>query len=315
MYKQRDWSVSYHCIQQISCRRLIHDRLEMTPMHDAVGLVFELFCTPTHRSFAKRFTNNVLESLRILEDQCENINTVYEDLVQYRYRYFFFVPKIPVHILFIGFEHLLSRHAANAWRLLFAILKIPLFRPSQEAAEIMKLCLQKGLDPNFTTQGLTGPLLMCAIVEMGRSKGELCPTEVMEAEYCESSGGKKRDMLPETTESPLWAVVKTLVEAGADIYHINSGDFDVATDWTHIRDLWWYADDCGVLLEWEAALEECGIVHDEAYKEGERRVKQAFKLRGARRTGVDEEYFALPSFAGLRRRVRCWKNREHDEGP
>ncbi|KAF2794643.1 hypothetical protein K505DRAFT_336751 [Melanomma pulvis-pyrius CBS 109.77] len=179
----------------------------------------------------------------------------------------------------------------------------------------MKLCLQKGLDPNFTTQGLTGSLLMCAIVEMGRTKGELIPTEDTEAEYCASSGEKIKDMLPETTESPLWAVVKTLVEAGADIFHMNSSDFDIATDWTHIRDLWWYADDGGVLLEWEAALEECGIVHDEAYKVGKRRVKQAFRLRGARRTGVDEEHFALPSFAGLRRRACCWKNREHDEGP
>lgn len=98
-------------------------------------------------------------------------------------------------------------------------------------------------------------------------------------------------------------VVQTLVQCGADIYWINPKYFDHAFEWLELMTPSMYACGLGLLGEWYAALQECGLDPVQVIIEDEKRRREAFRLRGAKRTGIDEEALDLPSFTGLRRRI------------
>jgi len=92
----------------------------------------------------------------------------------------------------------------------------------------------------------------------------------------------------------------SLVQHGANIYWSEAENFEKASDWHELRSLWVNTIGWDVEAEWFRALEENDTDVDEYRWEDIRRRKQAMRLRGATRSGVDERVLDLPSISGLR---------------
>lgn len=240
-----------------------------------------------------------------------------------------------------------SKYNMDPWELLFSAWPISLVSPTQTAFDVIQLSLQKGLDPNMRTEVEDVPLLFRAIDHMADrkvglnseqdsvqamdvgSKGEssdatsqLASTFEIKNEGTESVVMKDEEVVTryicqETDtkglEVPLWCIVEALVKGGANIYDQAAGSVEIARYWHEIltptKYIWetrWE-----VLKEWDFVLRECELNPSEVLIENMQRCKQAIRLRGATRTGFDEESLALPSTSGLRCRVCGWKLCQH----
>jgi hypothetical protein len=218
--------------------------------------------------------------------------------------------------LFIDF--LASERVEDAWRWLLQIFGHSMFRPSEQSQNFLRSAIRIGLGPNRHTEvriiheiaheksihdTYGTPILTQAICAMGEAKEREISKEangIAEEVSQENDVEVNRDG---TETLPLWCIVSTLIEAGADIYYTDSEDFDGPSSWLSIWTPWDRASQYDVLNEWEAALRECGLDPTEVLREDVQRCKQALRLHGATRTGVDEEMLALPSAAGLRCRI------------
>jgi hypothetical protein len=218
--------------------------------------------------------------------------------------------------LFIDF--LASERVEDIWRWLLQIFGRSMYQPSDRRRDFLRSAIRIGLGPNrhaeiyITTKSIhkksihdiySFPILIEAIHAM---------VEAKEREISKEANGIAEEVSQEndvevnrdgTKTLSLWCIVSTLIEAGADIYYMDSKKFDGPSSWSSIWTLWNWASRYDVLNEWEAALRECGLNPDEVLREDVQRRKQAFRLHGATRTGVDEEMLALPSAAGLRCRI------------
>jgi hypothetical protein len=220
-----------------------------------------------------------------------------------------------VESLTLFFDFLASAHVKDPWRWLF--FDCSWSRPSEQSRNFLRSAIRLGLGPNrhteihITTKSIHKdsihdtfgvPILKDAMYAMCKAKKEVSKEayQVSEEVSEENNLGVNRDGIKPL---PLWCLVSTLIEAGADIHYMDSEKFDGPSSWVSIRtpSLWAFKYD--VKPEWEAALRECGLDPTEVLREDVQRCKQAFRLHGAKRTGVDEEMLALPSAAGLRCRI------------
>jgi hypothetical protein len=218
--------------------------------------------------------------------------------------------------LFVDF--LASEHVDDLWRWLLRVPYSTMYRPTDRCRDFLRSAIRIGLGPNrhaekrITTKNIHKkyihdtygiPILTEAIRAMCKAKEREISKEangIAEEVSQENNIEVNRDGI-ETL--PLWCIVSTLIEAGADIYYMDSEEFDGPSSWSSIWTPCGWASQYDVLSEWEAALRECGLNPDEVAQEDAQRCKQAFRLHGATRTGVDEEMLALPSAAGLRCRI------------
>ena len=286
-------------------------------------------------SVVNQFKQHHRQISTLLKDHSGNLVDIFEHILSERPRCFRNLRRKPYGMVdsgFIaavlkGFEDVLIGQAANAWQLLFE--QIALCHPTQRYLTILKMHLHKGLNPNFSSFRYASPLLIRAMVRLRLWKDELATERKCGNKDCDAATrtGINRtsdkcvvDKFPNANnkpvqdqgdievvgthhnEVPLWCILTALIKAGADIYYTMPRDFDCATDWSNIKTLWTYANYLDVLSEWDAALQECGIDPNEARREVEQRVRNTMRLRGAKRTGVDEEDVTLPSFTGLRHR-------------
>jgi hypothetical protein len=110
-------------------------------------------------------------------------------------------------------------------------------------------------------------------------------------------------------------IVTQLIQHGADIHYIYPQSLDRASRWNDIITLWHSADGRDFERGWFDALQDAGVDVDQYCWEDMRRTKQAIRLHGATRSGVDEQVLELPSISGLRCRP-CHRTfcREHNRG-
>jgi hypothetical protein len=223
-----------------------------------------------------------------------------------------------IESLTLVMDFLASERVEDAWRWLLQRFGRSMFRPSEQSQNFLRSAIRTGLGPNRhigyrtitkTTHNkdrehhYSVPLLGTALFMMSQEKKE---ETYKEANTISEKVSQENDVQVNkdgTLTLPLWCIISTLIEAGADIYYMYSEKFDGPSSWLSICTLWDWASQHDVLNEWEAALRECGLNPDEVLREDVQRCKQAFRLHGATRTGVDEEILALPSAAGLRCRI------------
>jgi hypothetical protein len=179
---------------------------------------------------------------------------------------------------------LIVRHSGDGWFVL-CHLAAYVFSPTTESSLLLQTMLQTGLSPNLELlYGLkddrcTIPLLyhaMHMVVEQTRL-------------------GYKED---------IDCIISLLVEHGANIHYILPETFDGATKWYDLATLRTLAYNQELETVWFHGLHDAGVDVEEYHWEDIRRRKQAIRLRGATRSGVDEQVLELPSISGLRCR-RC----------
>ncbi|KAJ5026189.1 hypothetical protein PSV08DRAFT_402501 [Bipolaris maydis] len=107
------------------------------------------------------------------------------------------------------------------------------------------------------------------------------------------------NLFPETVLNVVFLIV-----LGADIYFTKPGSFDGAEHWTDLITYCQKAMEIRCFHGWRLALEWSRLDPDHVFLEDQRRRKQAFRLRGATRSGIDESVLDPPSINGLRCR-RC----------
>jgi hypothetical protein len=95
-----------------------------------------------------------------------------------------------------------------------------------------------------------------------------------------------------------------LIMLGAEIHAIEPCSFDRAESWSELISHCENAMEMWLFHDWRLALEWSRLDPDHVFLEDQRRRKQAFRLRGATRSGVDETVLDSPSIDGLRCR-RC----------
>jgi hypothetical protein len=95
-------------------------------------------------------------------------------------------------------------------------------------------------------------------------------------------------------------IISLLVEHGANVHYIFPDQLDTASSWRDLSTLWKLALRAEFETGWLNALQDAGVDVDEYRWEDIRRRKQAIRLRGATRSGVDERVLELPSISGLR---------------
>lgn len=98
--------------------------------------------------------------------------------------------------------------------------------------------------------------------------------------------------------------IVSLIVGGADIHYIYPRFFDRMTRWSGLLTPSRFALCVGVFDDWRLALASSGRDPDDVFLEDDWRRKQAFRLRGATRTGIDEAILDPPPMSGLRCR-RC----------
>jgi hypothetical protein len=209
--------------------------------------------------------------------------------------------------------------AEDVWRLVLWHWPYSLMRPTPDAAIFLQVCLQKGLSPNLTTPEDRKPLLFRALAVMSLEKKWRAERKTMSnGDSGEYQGRQSIHANVSENEIPiidgvnegqldyeLTGIVELLIKAGADIYYQEQWCFDTAEPGNF--SIWQPSDVAfrlGVLNEWHTALRNCGFDSDEIDYEGTRRDREAVRLRGVKRTGIDESVLSLPSYRGLRCR-RC----------
>jgi hypothetical protein len=189
---------------------------------------------------------------------------------------------------------LILRHSSDGWFVLCHLTSYVL-NPTIESTVLLQTMLHSGLSPNLELlcflrgYQFSRPLLyhaICRAVEktrLGYKEGIDC-------------------------------IVSLIVEYGANIHYILPETFDGATKWYDLATLWTLAYNQEFETVWFNGLHGVGADVDEYQWEDIRRRKQAIRLRGATRSGVDEQVLELPSISGLRCR-KCRKYcKKHNRG-
>jgi hypothetical protein len=223
-----------------------------------------------------------------------------------------------IESLTLFMDFLASEHVDDPWRWILRLYYRAVYRPSDRCRDFLRSAIRLGLGPNrhaekriitknihkkyiYDTRGI--PILTEAIRAMGEAKEIEISKEANEIAEEVSQKNDVEVSKDGIEPLPLWCIVSTLIEAGADIYYMDSERFDNPSSWLSIWTPWYWASHYGVEPEWKAALRECGLDPTKVLREDVQRCKQALRLHGATRTGVDEEMLALPSAAGLRCRI------------
>ncbi|CAO2654084.1 Nn.00g108170.m01.CDS01 [Neocucurbitaria sp. VM-36] len=191
-------------------------------------------------------------------------------------------------------------HSETAWHNYFNWV-IGWTLPTRGASETIKLSLDRGLNPNISTQNSYSLLLEAFATMAPFVKSDL--QNYRNDQTPKDADRHLKDMVdldlyvlrPEAPQeasqalkfAEYWCIITTLVRGGADIFVIEPDSLDVA-----------------MTFQWESALREYGLVPEDVYQEDIQRRKQAIRLRGATRTGIDEGALDLPSRSGLRCRKR-----------
>jgi hypothetical protein len=184
---------------------------------------------------------------------------------------------------------LVLRQSGDGWFVLCHLMSYVL-DPTTESSLLLQHMLQTGLSPNLELlcghkdHRCTIPLLYHAIHRVAE----------------QTRLGYKEDIN---------CIISLLVEHGANIHYILPETFDGATKWYDLAVLWTLAYNQEFETVWFNALHGVGVDVDEYQWEDIRRRKQAIRLRGATRSGVDEQVLELPSISGL----RCRKCRKYCE--
>jgi len=240
-------------------------------------------------------------------------NELFDYLLQFPFPSGFRFPN-PSRYYFESIDKIFGYNVVGIFRRFSYNWRHLLFIPNFTALRMLTRIIQKGLDPNLTINNNHEPStpLKYALRHMHQKDFGHLILSFKEDEKSEDSGESNNErntdttdygelnMLSEDTKVTPWCIVTTLIKANADIYHFDSRNFENASDWWNIRTPWEYAMLYGVQDEWFTALRECGLDPDEVSIEDIQRCKQAMRLYGAQRTGVDEEDLALPSTTGLR---------------
>jgi hypothetical protein len=204
-------------------------------------------------------------------------------------------------------EYIIS-HVPEGWDIVYEIL-IFAITPSYVNLEIVRTCLERGLSPNGNLRdrdgGTSHSLLDLAIFRAYRTK-----EAIKEKEDADSIGSEVLLLdQPSARVNPqldVWCIIAVLIQYGADIHRTRSEDFDTASTWADLQTPWSLAILFHMETEWFSALEQCGTDVEEYCSEDIRRRRQEIRLRGATRSGVDEQMLELPPVAGLRCR-KCRK--------
>jgi hypothetical protein len=184
---------------------------------------------------------------------------------------------------------LVLRHSGDGW-LVLCHLTFYVFYPTRENFFRLQTMLQDGLSPNM------GILFS--------DHENLLPIPLLcEAMY------RAAEQLRLGHEEDTGSAISLLVEYGANIHYIFPETLENASSWQDLKTLWNLALGQEFETGWLNALHDAGVDVDGYRWEEMRRRKQAIRLRGATRSGVDEQVLELPSISGL----RCRKCRKYCE--
>lgn len=191
-----------------------------------------------------------------------------------------------------------SGQTMHIWRVILTNYKSVLFSPTAYSGAFWQLALSEGLvSPNyqFAERNDRTPLeyALCGVQWHKKTQRTTSNEEVDDDESDD-----------ESDDENVSCIIKGLILAGANIYHMDPKSVEHAKIWTQIQTPIEIAISCGVSREWKQALLECGLDPDEVYAEDERLCKQEIRLHGARRSGIDESALEPPSWEGIRCR-RC----------
>ena len=205
-------------------------------------------------------------------------------------------------------RYYICRALSEAWR-----------RSAQTGLDLIKASLERGLNPDqvmLASDGTSLPLCYSVLYEI-QEKSKGTEKKVLRPGFSEAKNPMHAPECDHQQDStiPLWSILVYLIKAGADIFSIDAEDLDWATTWTKLYTLWTWAIAFNIDEEFLVAVEESGLDVDDFRWEDTYRCKQEIRLRGARRSGVDEEVLKLPSRSGLRCRP-CRKKycKRHDRG-
>lgn len=197
----------------------------------------------------------------------------------------------------------------SPWEMYFAVWAKTWCLATESNLNNLKTAVGIGLDPNLQAFN-SRPLLHQAIYGIRREKlsndgedGNRDSTSGDEEGTGEEIGDSNAPTRKEKAKLPPWCLVKVLIDAGADLHRIDPNDFDNSVKWYSLRTPWTWAHHRGVTEEYWDAVGACGLNPQDVATEDVKRRKEAFRLQGAKRTGMDEEMLALPSRAGLRCRI------------
>lgn len=206
-----------------------------------------------------------------------------------------------------GIRYMISR-SHNGWHHCCASLHRLLTTPSNLGLAVTEALLGEGLDPNIKIISVNLsedsphlPLLISAFrglqLHKKDARSHRPPLNYPPVQH-------EPDPATEPDSPKPWCIIATLVRSGADIYYLFEEIFDQASTWREISSLIQIAQGFGIFAEWLEALSEVGIDIDQYLWKDLQTRKQAMRLHGAKRSGVDEQVLALPSNSGLRCR-RC----------
>ncbi|PSN71730.1 hypothetical protein BS50DRAFT_234907 [Corynespora cassiicola Philippines] len=197
-----------------------------------------------------------------------------------------------------------------------------LYGPSICSLEMVSEMIDHGLNPNLDIKvnHHSIPSLYAAIRLMhctNNSNGSVQGggydgTDGRERRNAETSKSGPQHSSDADDQVTPWCIVVALIQAGADIHHMVPWTIEGAQRWTDIQTPWWLASQLGKSGYWREALFEYGLDPISTWREDMKRRKQALRLRGAWRSGIDEQILDLPSSTGLRNRWchrkqhSCW---------
>jgi hypothetical protein len=271
---------------------LQEDSSPMTPAHALLGN------TITPRSSAP------LEALRFLESIGNNTENILLELAA-KYYFEFSNTCYPENVS--DFCRTIRYEYLDTWTNFFPYLARYCYRTDLrlETLLLFEMLLAEGLDPNAHMLRSWGSrtLLQRALRQIREEKKR----KSSQTQPCIEESGFDSASSQDITVQP-WCMVKALIKSGVDIYYMNPEDFDKAIAWDDIRTPSVVASTFEVHNEWRTALAECELDPNKVYLEDERRRKQAMRLRGASRSGVDVEMLELPPIDGFRSRIcrRSW---------
>lgn len=177
----------------------------------------------------------------------------------------------------------------------------------------ISLILQNGVSPNRASSMLMVPLTY-AIINAGHHNDEsrkYFPRPYVKEFLLGPNSPEYSKGLNKPFKFLLCIVV--LIMGGADVYYMLPRSFEWAKHWSELISHCQRAKSEGISNVWSIVLSWSGLDPDRIFLEDERRRKQAFRLRGATRSGVDEAILDPPPIDGLRcRKCRRRYCNNHD---
>ncbi|PSN73861.1 hypothetical protein BS50DRAFT_580735 [Corynespora cassiicola Philippines] len=213
------------------------------------------------------------------------------DLVKY---HFFSTTSRDEGALYRTLRYLKLVYHVDVWSLQLSQWRDLWLQPLQQRPKLLEQSLAHGFDPNSRKASKGFSILGLALMAVVRAK--------------------KKKRMGESIDLPLWHCLALLIKAKADIHYQRPQSFDHASHCTDIETISHYALSVDVGNEWDLALRECGLDPDDVYRENFQRMKRAFRLYGATRTGIDEQSLDVPSASGLRCRSCRRKVCQRDHG-